>query len=228
MFKLFGGLGTVMLVPRGCRISVQLFFRSLKQVVSWQGREVISLFINPRLLSFSLTAGMTPTVGPTWWVVPFQLQSEVTCIESTYPILNKLITGRLCNEEKKGAFLEICGMELYILEDRQDKQGQIDETSSFFHCWFPPGSCLLSSTWLAKICLFHAEDVYWYSLKPIKRWSKLLERWSVPSLCKSKVEFLIAFLSFCLQMACMLCLSPLAPWPWLACWQSSLTRWVGT
>lgn len=30
MFKLLGGLGTVMLVPRGCRITVPLFIHSAK------------------------------------------------------------------------------------------------------------------------------------------------------------------------------------------------------
>lgn len=47
-------------------------------------------------------------------------------------------------------------------------------------------------------------------------------------LSKTKVKSLIAFLSFHLQMVYLLCPSPSAPWPWLACWQWSLTRWVGT
>lgn len=48
----------------------------------------------------------------------------------------------------KGAFLEVCGMELYILEDRQDKQGQIDETFSFFS--------LLVLSWIVSPFLYLA------------------------------------------------------------------------
>lgn len=48
-------------------------------------------------------------------------------------------------------------------------------------------------------------------------------------LSEAKDTSLMAFLSFFyLQMVYPLSLSPSAPWPWLACWQWSLTRWVGT
>lgn len=86
---LTGGLGTMKLLLRGCGISVKgqlcSFLRgALWQVGSWQGREAISLFINPCLLTPALTAGVTPTVALAWWVVPFLPQSEVTHINSTY------------------------------------------------------------------------------------------------------------------------------------------------
>lgn len=42
-----------------------------------------------------------------------------------------------------------------------------------------------------------------------------------------RVKTLMSVFSFHLQMVYLLCLSPSAPWPWLACWQWSLTRWVG-
>lgn len=42
-----------------------------------------------------------------------------------------------------------------------------------------------------------------------------------------RVKTLMSVLSFHLQMVYLLCPSPSAPWPWLACWQWSLTRWVG-
>lgn len=166
-------------------------------MVSWQGREVISLFINPRLLSFGLTAGMTPTVGPTWWVAPFSLNQQWhASSQRAYPIVDesidlgkkKLITRRLCND---GTFLEVC-RSMFLRS--QTKKDHIFETFSFFCCYI---------------------DLH-------------IPNWSVLCLCQSKVKSLIAFSSFCLQMACMLFLSPLARWPWLACWQSSLTRWVGT
>lgn len=49
------------------------------------------------------------------------------------------------------------------------------------------------------------------------------------SLSEVRYKSLMAVLSLSLlQMAYLLCLSPSAPWPWLAWWQWSLTRWVGT
>lgn len=199
--------------------------------MSWQGREVISLFINPRLLSFGLTAGMTPAVGPTRWVVPFQPQSQTTCIKSTYrPYMKWSKWYRtdcvMANNTKVvvGAFVEVCwiGVPVYITW-KPGKKGQRDGTFSFFHCWFSTGLCLTSCTQPAKICLSCWRQMPILFLKASIKHLKLLKHWY-----QSKVDSLTAFLSFCLQMACTLCLSPLAPWPWLACWQSSLTLWVGT
>lgn len=100
-------------------------------MVSWQGREVISLFINPRLLSFTLTAGMTPAVGPTWRVVPFQPQSEVTYIKSTYiPYIkwsNWYRTDYVMMNNTKvviGAFVKVCWIRLYSLESRQKRSNR--------------------------------------------------------------------------------------------------------
>lgn len=196
--------------------------------MSWQGREVISLFINPRLLSFTLTAGMTPAVGPTWWVVPFQPQSEVTCIKSTYiPYIkwsNWYRTDSVMMNNTKvviGAFIKVCWTGLYSLESRQKRSNRWN--LCLFHCWFSAELRLTSCTQPAKICLSRWRHIPILFFKTSIKHPKLLKHW-----CQCKVESLIAFSSFCLQMACMRCLSPLAPWPWLACWQSSLTRWVGT
>lgn len=85
---LTSGLGTMKLQLRGCGISMKkqlcsFLHRTLWHVGSWQGREAISLFINLCLLTPALTAGVTPTVALTWWVVPFLPQSEVTDINPT-------------------------------------------------------------------------------------------------------------------------------------------------
>lgn len=74
---------------------------------------------------------------------------------------------------------------------------------------------------------------WWNTIKESTRKKAFdsLQRWKTGRWCfflEVKVKSLMAFLSFHLQMVCLLCLSPSAPWPWLACWQWLLTRWVWT
>lgn len=83
-----GGLGIMKLLLGGCGMSIKGQMCSFLhgthwQVGSWQGSEAIILFINPCLLTPTLTAGVTPTVALAWWVVPFLSQSKVTHINST-------------------------------------------------------------------------------------------------------------------------------------------------
>lgn len=85
---LTGGLGIMKLLLRGCGTAIEgqmcsFLLGVLWQVGSWQGSVAISLFINPCLLTPTLTAGVTPTVALAWWVVPFLPQSKVTHISST-------------------------------------------------------------------------------------------------------------------------------------------------
>lgn len=88
MTALTGGLGIMRLLLRKCGISTEgqmcsFLLGALWQVGSWQGSVAISLFINPCLLTLTLTAGVIPTVALALWVVLFLAQSKVTHISST-------------------------------------------------------------------------------------------------------------------------------------------------
>lgn len=66
------------------QLCVHFLHGALWQVGTWQGRQSISLFINPCLLTPTLTAAMTPTVALALWVVHFPPQSKTTRITLTY------------------------------------------------------------------------------------------------------------------------------------------------